>query len=206
MAGYSPGDVVVGPGTLYAAPLGTTEPTALTGAWPSGWVPLGYTDSGSTFAAAPQTAALEVEEELDPIKVVTTGRTITQVFSLAQQTAQLLLLAINAGVGVGGVGTGLVANTTGVNAGDGSIWVEPPVLGTEVRVMLGWDSLPEAATGTNAVTFGRLILRQCFQTGTITQTRQKGNNKSLYTCTFTLEKPTTGLQPYRQIFPSWLAS
>lgn len=191
--------VEVGPGTLYAAPLGTTEPAAVTGAWPSGWVPLGYTDNGSTFSAAPQTATVEVEEELDPIKVVTTGRTITQAFSLAENTAKNLLISLNAGVGTPGAGTGLVAGSTGTNP-DGSIWVEPPALGTEVRVMLGWDALPEAATGGSSFQ-ERLILRQCFQTGTITQTRQKGNNKNLYTCTFTLEKPP-GLQPYRQIFPA----
>lgn len=38
----STANITYGPGVLYWAPLGTTEPTGLTGAWPGGWVPLGY--------------------------------------------------------------------------------------------------------------------------------------------------------------------
>lgn len=192
--------VEVGPGTLYAAPLGTTEPTSVTGAWPSGWVALGYTDNGSTFAAAPTTANVEVEEELDPIKVVSVGRVITMAFSLAESTAKNAAIAFNAGVGTvaGGTLTGLVSGVITANP-DGSLDIEPPVLGQEVRIMLGWDMLPEAAsTGPD---FERLVLRQCFQTGTISRVRQKGNNKALFTCTFGLEKPA-GAQPFKMIFPA----
>lgn len=205
MAPFSPGSVEIGPGTLYAAPIGTTEPTAVTGAWGAGWVALGYTDSGSTVSSQITTDQVTVEEEVDPILNAVTGRVITQTFSLAEQTAKNMLIALNAGVGTPGTGTGLVAATTGTNA-DGSIWVEPPVPGTEVRIMLGWDAAPKGATSGVANAFGRWIGRQCLQTGNLQMTRRKGNNKVLYTCTFTLEKPATGLNPFRQIFPASLTS
>lgn len=201
---FNTGSIEIGAGTLYAAPLGTTEPTAVTGAWPSGWVPLGYTDSGNTWTYTPATSPVTVAEELLPVKNATTGVTATAAFSLAEATARNMILALNAGVGTPGSGTGLVSGTTGTN-GDGSIWVEPPVLGNEVRIMLGWDSLPEAATsGTNP--FGRAIWRQCFQTGALTKTRQSGANKVLITCTFSLEKPFTGFNPFREIYPAALSA
>jgi hypothetical protein len=201
---FNAGSVKIGPGTIYAANLGTTEPTSVTGAWPSGWVPLGYTDSGSQFSTAPATDNVEVEELLIPIKIVTTGVVTTFAFSLAEATARNYLLALNAGLGTAGTGTGLVQNTTGTNP-DGSIWVEPPALGNEVRIMLGWDATPlGAATGSDQ--FGRLIVRQAFQTGTVTEAHQKGNNKLTYAVTFSLEQPNTGLNPFRKIYPASLAA
>lgn len=201
---FNSGSVKLGAGTIYAANLGSLEPTSVTGAWPSAWVPLGYTDSGSQFSTAPQTDAVEVEELTIPIKNVTTGVTTTFTFSLAEATARNYLIALNAGIGTAGTGAGLVANTTGTNT-DGSIWVEPPALGNEVRVMIGWDAIPlGAASGTDP--FGRLILRQCFQTGTVSESHQKGNNKLVYAFTWSLEQPNTGLQPFRKIYPASLAA
>lgn len=197
MAANDGSRVKVGPGTLYAAPLGTVEPTAVTGAWGAGWVPLGYTDAGSTFSLNPSVAPVTVEEEYWPVKNVVTGYAGTLVFALAEQTAQNLRLALN-----GGIGSGVVAATQGTNA-DGSLWVEPPTIGAEVRVMLGWDALGPAAVGADS--YGRLIVRQAFQTGTLSIQRRKGNNKSVYSCSFTLEKPA-GVQPFRFLEPALLAS
>lgn len=197
MAAFDGSRVKVGPGSLYAAPLGTTEPTAVTGAWPANWVALGYTDAGSTFALNPSVAAVTVEEEYWPVKNVVTGYAGTLTFALAEQTAQNLRLALN-----GGIGAGAVAATQGTNA-DGSIWVEPPAIGAEVRVMLGWDALGASSIGNDP--FGRLIVRQAFQTGTLSVQRRKGNNKSVYACSFNLEKPA-GVQPFRFLEPALLAS
>jgi len=193
---YDGSRVKVGPGTLYAAPLSTTEPTAVTGAWPAGWQSLGYTDQGSVFSLTPTVQPVEVEEEYWPVKNVITGYAGTLTFALAEQTAQNLIVALNGG---------LTPSTAvkGTNA-DGSVWVEPPNIGAEVRIMLGWDSLPEAAAS-GADPFSRLIARQCFQTGTLQITRRKGNNKAIYPCTFSLEKPA-GVQPVRFIYPASLAA
>lgn len=203
MAGFSRTPIKLGPGTLYVAPLGTTEPTAVTGAWPSGWIALGYTDGGSTIAKGITTSPVTVEEEVYAVTNPITGVTQTIAFDLAQATAFNYLLASNAGVGTPGAGTGLVAATTGTNP-DGSIWVEDPGLGLEVRIMVGWDALPKA--GTVGDPFGRFLARQCLQTGTITETHKKAPQKDLYTTTWTLELPTTGLNPYRKIYPASLAS
>lgn len=184
--------IEIGPGTLYAAPIGTTEPDSVTGVWPAGWVSLGYTDAGSTFSFQPQVAAVPVEEEVFPIRNVVTGVSATLAFALAETTQQNLLLALNAGIG-----SSVVAGTTGISATDSSIWTEMPEVGTEVRVMLGWDALPKGATtGTDVKQFARLIARQCFQTGNLSIVRRKGNNKPLYNCTFSLEKPPS-VQPFR---------
>lgn len=198
MAQFNPNHVFSGPGTLYAAPIGTTEPTSVSGGWPAGWVTLGYTDQGSEFDAKPTVQAVAVEEEYLPIRNLVTGYDISLTAALAETTQQNLLLSLNAGI------TSPVSGTTGTNP-DGSLWTEMPAFGSEVRVMLGWDALPEGVTSGQ---FGicRLIVRQVLQTGTIKRTNRKGSNKALWSVTFTAEKPATGLNPFRVIQPaSWAA-
>ena len=114
----------------------------------------------------------------------------------------LAMIVFDAAVNAG-VGTALDSAATGTNP-DGSIWVEPPGPGQEVRVMLGWDSLPKGASIGNG--FGRVIYRQCINTTGVKISHQKGSAKSLFTVTFELENPTTGLPPFRDIFPANLAS
>lgn len=188
--------IEIGAGTLYAAPLGTTEPTAVTGAWPAGWLSLGYTDTGSTFAYALQTAAVTVEEELLPVKVVATGATADLSFSLAELTARNLALVLN-----GGFGSSLVTGVETVN-GDGSISVQPPTPGTEVYVMLGWDAIAkQGITGTDPGTgLERLIVRQALNTGSISVVARKGNNKRVYAAKFSAVKPAN-LAAFSYIFP-----
>ena len=197
--------VVVGAGTLYAAPLGTTEPVGVTGAWAAGWTLLGYTDTGSEFSISPKVSPVEVEEEYWPIRQAITSYEGSITFALAEQTQQNLALAFNAGIG-----SSLVSSSQGVNA-DGSVWQETPVAGLEPRVMIGWDSLPEGATSASSANvgfdlpFGRWVFRQCLQTGAMKMTRRKGNNKATYACMFSLEKPS-GVQPVRAQFPALLIS
>lgn len=204
MSAFDTTNIKAGPGTIYAAPLGTSEPVAVTGAWPSGWVKLGYTDGGSTFQNAPQTGTIEVEEEYYPVRYVTTGADASMAWAFAEDTAANFLLALNAGVGTPGSGTGLAAGTTGTNP-DGSIWTEPPALGDEVRIMLGWDAINTDAGAGGSDPFERLILRQCYQTGTVSENHNKGTNKKVIAVTFSLEKPS-GVQPFRKIYPASLAS
>lgn len=196
---FDPSRISLGPGTLYAAPLGTAEPQAVTGAWPAGWLTLGYTDAGSTFSYNPSFAAVTVEEELDVIDNVPTGRTVSLAFALAEITAANLLLVYNGGVGP-------AAQTAGIGTfADGSRWVEPVDLGLEQRVMLGWDELPKGATSGPAGGLQRLIVRKCLQTGTVSQASRKGATKKVYSATFSGEKPF-GIEPFRHIFPPQLAA
>lgn len=185
-------NIKIGPGTLYAAPLGTTEPTAVTGAWPIGWQPLGFTDQGSSFAFGPSVTPVEVEELFWPVEQAITSYSGKMSFVLAETTRQNLAFALNAGIG-----STTDAASQGANE-DGSLWQEPPAQGFEVRVMLGWDSIPEAGTASTDP-YTRIIVRQALQTGMVTRLARKGNNKSMFACEFSLEFPKTGLQPFRFI-------
>jgi hypothetical protein len=176
-----PGALSLGPGQLYIAALGTTEPTDLTTAWAAvsaNWVMLGYTDAASEFRYQPATEDVDVAEELDPISTQTTGRTSTISFSLAQNTATNLKRAMNGGT---------------ITAGGGIVTFEPPDLGTEIRTMLGFESEDSQE---------RWVFRQCYQQGDITLTRGKGAAKVLIPCEFRLEKPVTGLRLFKAIFAS----
>lgn len=195
---YSGNNVITGVGTLYAAPLGTTEPTACTGAWPAGWTALGYTEQGSQFQIKPTANPVNVEEEYWPVRNVITAYEGHLTFALAETTFQNWMLALNAGIG-----TSQLTGSHGTNPSDGSSWVEMPTIGTEQRVMLGWDSLTEGTTAGQVT--GRLIVRQCFQVGTAQVTRRKGANVAAISCDFMLEKPS-GVNPFRLLIPSSMAS
>lgn len=160
------------PGILRIAALGTTEPADENDAWPSGWVPLGYTDEGSNFNYEISTDNVEVAEELDILARVTTGRDASIEVALAEITYKNLTIAFNGGI----------------VTGDGDSWTfEPPDLGNETRVMLGWDANP--VTASNDL---RIIFRQCLQGGSIGLENRKGATKQTITTNFQLEKPATG--------------
>jgi len=160
------------PGKLRIAPIGTPEPATVNDAWPAGWVPLGYTDEGSAFNYEISTDNVEVAEELDVLARVTTGRDASVEFALAEITYRNLVIAFNGGIIVG----------------DGLEWqFEPPDLGNETRVMLGWD-----ASFTPASNDLRMIFRQCLQGGSLGLENRKGATKSTIAANFQLEKPASG--------------
>ncbi len=168
----------LGPGYLYVAPIGTTEPTDLVTPWATvsaSWAPVGYTEDGSDLSYNPATSPVDVAEELDHIQVVTTGRDSTIAFAMSQITATNLKLAFNGGV---------------LTTPAGLVTFEPPDLGTEVRTMIGFEAEDHTE---------RWIYRQCFQTGTITLGRKKGAANASIAAQFALEKPATGLRLFRAI-------
>lgn len=167
--------IQLGPGTLRSAPLGTAEPPDIATAYAAAWIDLGYTEEGSAFSYALTSENVPVAEEFDPVKVVTTGRTASVAFALAQVTAENLKRSLNGGT-----------ITTAV----GIVTFEPPAPGAEVRRMLAWDSEDGQE---------RWIFRQCFQTGNVEIARRKAPAKATIPTVFTLEKPT-GLQPFKAIF------
>jgi hypothetical protein len=178
MARGRPDALALGPGYLYAGPLGTTEPTDLETPWyavSAGWIGLGYTEAGSEFNYALNVDQVLVAEELDPVINTTTGRTSTVAFNLAQLTATNLKLAMNGGV---------------VVTGSGIVTIEPPDLGSEVRTMLGFESEDHTE---------RWVWRQCIQSGTMKITRAKGASNATVATTFSLEKPATGSRLFKAI-------
>lgn len=187
--------VKVGPGTLYVAQLGSIEPTSISGAWPSAWHQLGYTDAGSVFAYSTTFSDITVEEELWPVDSEASAAAGSMTFALAEQTANNLLIALNAGTLDDRVSAATGTFTDGV-------WVEPVSLGAEKKVMIGWDSLDYNQAGS---AFGRIVARQCVQGGDLQITHRKAPNKSTYACVFNFQKPT-GAQPFRAFFPTSLAS
>lgn len=185
---YNTDSLALGPGTLYAAPLGSTEPDSVSGAWDTAWTKLGYTSGGSTFTSTLGSDAVDVDEDLDPARIVLNTRTTTFAFNLAEITARNLLLALNGGL----------ANLTDTNA-DGSVNIEPPDAANTVRVMLGWDALASGTTPTDPS--GRLIIRQALQTGDLSMVNQKGNTPKTISSTWTAEKPANA-KPFRFILPA----
>lgn len=174
----NPAAIMLGPGKLYyAASLSTPEVVDVVGAWPVGWINLGYTDEGSKVTLNTNFEDVEVAEELDPVAIAATKRTIMVAFALAEITATNLKR---------------VANGGSITAGSGCVLYDPPALGQELYCMLGWeaDSADE-----------RWIFRKCIQTGSIEITRKKSPDKATFPAEYRAVKPA-GLQPYRAIYAS----
>lgn len=172
-----PNAISTGPGTLYYALLGSTEPSDLLTAWPSAWVNLGYTFEGHTFGYQLNVEPVDVAEELDPPRYVPTGRTTKVTFTLAQLTATNLYRALNGGT---------------ITTSTGFVTFEPPAPGAELRAMYGWQA--EDAQE-------RMVWRRCLSSGNVEIGRRKGANKAGIPFELNLEKPA-GVQPFKHIFVS----
>jgi hypothetical protein len=178
MARGTPANLALGPGILYLAPTGTAEPVDLVATWASvaaAWAQIGYTEDGSQFNYQLATDPVSVAEELDPISNTPTGRTMSVEFTMAEITATNLKRAFNGGT---------------ISSGTGCVYFEPPDLGSELRVMLGFESEDHTE---------RWIYRQCYNNGQIQMPRRKGAANATIPVTFLLEKPATGLKPFRAI-------
>ena len=178
----TPAAVKVGPGLLYVAPIGTTEPTTVSAALPSAWVPIGYTDTGSIFNSAMTYEDIEVAEELDPIRTTATKRVISVTFSMAEINAQNWNVAFNGGT--------ITGPTTGF------VTFEPPALGSEQRLMLVWNS-DDAQE--------RLLCRRVVQVGSLAIPRGKAPAKAVIPVDFRLEKPTDSSAVFKLWQPASLS-
>ena len=177
--------VYYGPGKLYVAPEGSTEPTDLTTALNAAWVRAGYTDNGHTFTRTPTYENIEVAESYLPIAKVQTGVEETVEFAYAEILASNLQAVLN--------GATIAASGTGATAIDS---LEPLAFGaTETRVALLWEA-------DNASE--RWIWRRCLQTGAMAISRQKGAAKATIPATFSLEPPANGAKPWKAIQKSKL--
>ena len=173
-------NLLVSPGFLWMAPLGTAAPTntvtagKFSDAVAAAWLPLGATSEGSTFANSVDVEAVEVAEFFDPVMYATTGRSGSIAFALASWTLSNYQRAINGGVAA------LVPSGA---AGSELTTLEPPDPGNEVRAMILWES-------TDATV--RLMIRQAIQGGEVSTDFKKAPDKAVIPCTFNLEVPTTG--------------
>lgn len=177
--------VLTDPGYLFIAPLATAEPTntvtgsKLTDPWPVAWLPLGATDDGSTLGYQTNVEAVTVAEFFDPIKYSTTSRQGSFAFSLAHYTLQNYARALNNGAG------SLTGLTPVSGTGATALYsLTPPAPGTEVRVMLGWESQDSTL---------RLICYQTINGENIESAFKKAPDKALIPCTFNFEVPSSGI-------------
>lgn len=174
----NPNKVKVGPGLLYIAPLGTTEPTNLTTPWAtvdSDWAPIGYTEEGHEFSSEPSFEPIEVAEELVPIRYEEANKNEMLSFNAAELTVDNLTRAFNGGAVT--VLSGTVKR------------YEPPALGQAVRAMLGWESDDGEE---------RWVFRKCVSAGNVTIARRKSPDKALIAMEFRLEV-VAGLTPWTAI-------
>lgn len=173
-AGGTPSYVTVGPGRIYVAALGTTEPTLASAALPSAWTALGYTEEGSAFGIELTSEPVEVAEELDPIRWLGTRRVASLTVAMAETTRRNFYMALGGGVAITNVAGSL----------------DPPVPGAEVAVMAVWD-FEDTPTAINT----RYLFRRLKPSGTIELANRKSPTKRMIAVTFNLEKPDTA-QPF----------
>jgi hypothetical protein len=91
------GEIDVGPGTLYWAPVATTYPAdpSVTPAGP--WADIGYSDAGWVIKYDPKAVPITVEELMDPVNLVWTEREIHVQGLCAQDSIVNLQLAFGGG-------------------------------------------------------------------------------------------------------------
>lgn len=174
---------IVDAGALFWAPLGTTIPgsgaggvvagSVFTDSWASPWVLLGPTEDGTDFTYDLKVEPITVAEFYDPVKYVTTSRSGSLAFNLASYTLSNLNKALNGGALTIVSGTG----ATQLNK------LSPPVVGQEVRCMLGWESLDHTA---------RIIAYQTINGGSLKTSFKKGPKIGVISTQFSFEIPTSG--------------
>jgi hypothetical protein len=187
-ATIAPTQIKTGPGRIYYAPLGTTIPTftaassLVSGTWTT-WVEVGATDEGLTFSESTDTEDVRVAESLYAIKTVTTGKTAAVSFAMSHISDLNWKLASNGGTPV----------ITGTGATKLSVYV-PPLVGAEVRVMLGFHSLDGDEV---------IVWPQVFNTGGFETARSGFASKHVLPVTFSVELPDPAVltTPYKR----WVA-
>jgi hypothetical protein len=117
---------------------------------------------------------ITVAELLDPVRIITTGRSGSFSFALANYTLQNLKRVFNGGT---------VATVSGSGVTLSSSYV-PPSPGAEVRAMLGWESLDHTL---------RLIMYQTINSGAVESSYRKGAEFATLACEFQFETPTSGI-------------
>lgn len=171
-AGGTPGNVKLGAGRLYYAPLGTAEPVSASAILPSAWQSVGYTEAGTEFASTITSEDVEVAEELDPIDNVMTKRSTVVNVEMAESTKKNLLLAHGGGAG---------------NLNDGTAF-ELPDPSAIVGVMLIHDSSDTAGSAGDILN-RRTLVRSAKPSGNVTSKRAKPPAKATITASFTCTKP-----------------
>lgn len=183
--------VQTGPGRIRYAPLLTTIPTfSVTGSkfnptWTS-WVDVGSTDAGITYTEAAETADIKVAESLYPIRTTVTGKS-SQISGVLNEVTDINWKLVNNG------GTINITGSTGTKMSE----YIPPLAGSEVRVMLAFQS-----NGDDEI----IVWPQVFQVGSMEYVRGTFETKAGLSFQFNAEIPASGYTtPYRRFTAGALA-
>lgn len=175
-------NILTSPGYLFIAPLASTVPantvvgSVFSDAWPAAWLPLGATEDGSEFSYSTTVEPITPAEFFDPVRYYTTARSGSIAFNLMDWTLSNYRRALNGGMAAltATSGTGATALYT----------VEPVTPGSEVRCMIGWESLDNTV---------RLVAYQTIQGGEVQSAFKKPPAAAVIPCTFNMEVPTSGV-------------
>lgn len=172
--------ILTDPGFLFWAPTGTTEPTHVAAGstydadiWPVAWIPLGATEDGSELSYEVKVEPITVAEFFDPIRYSTTERSGSIGFNLASFHLNQIKRVLNGGT---------IATVSGTGATLSSSYV-PPAPGSEVRCMIGWESLDHTV---------RMVGFQCINGTTVKASFKKAPSFATLPCIFNFEIPTSG--------------
>lgn len=105
-------NLVLGPGSISFAPVGTTEPISAVSVPASGWTNVGATTDGVTLTVNQEFTELEVDQIVDIPESRLVKRSFTVETNLAELTLENLKLALNGGTisSTGGSSTYAPAN------------------------------------------------------------------------------------------------
>lgn len=183
----TPTRIKTGPGIIRYALLGTAIPTitaavskvVATPAWTS-WVAPGSTDAGLTYTENSETSDINVAESLYPVRTVTTGKSSRIAFTLSEIDDLNWQLAMNGGT-LGTSGTGVTKLNTYV----------PPLVGSERRVMLSFQSLEDDEI---------IVWPQVFNVGSVEVVRGTYETKAGLSLEFNAELPDPAVltTPYKR--------
>ena len=180
-----PGQIKTGPGRILYAPMGTVIPTftatagKITATW-TDWLEVGATEEGLTYTESTDTSDITVAESLYPVRTVTTGKSSRVAFTMSHVSDLNWKLAMNGGT----------ITSTGTGPTKLNVYV-PPLVGAELRVMLGFLSLDEDEA---------LIWPQVFNTGGFETERGAIDAKHGLPVSFTVELPDPAVlaTPYKR--------
>jgi len=176
-----PPNLLQDPGFVMVAPPGSTLPTntvaasVYTDAWDAAWLPLGATEDGSEFTDSETVTPIYVAELLNPVQYRVTEQKTEFALAMANVTLSNYKRARNGGAAA-------LSPTAGTGA-TASYDFSPPAAGSEVRLMIGWESLDHTM---------RLILPQVICGGEVKMAFKKAPANASIPVTFSAELPLSG--------------
>jgi hypothetical protein len=172
--------VLVGPGQLYAAPLGEAFPATAETVPAGNWEDVGYSDEGGAFAWDQERQEVNVAEEVDAISDERTGIDYTFTVTLAQLVFENMVRALGGGT------------ITAVPGPPVERTYEPPVGGAEAAIALLFRYENENDDGAGTQFHTDLQMQQVKSVGAAEIPFQLAPQKSIMAVEFKLELPSAG--------------